>query len=375
MKDPKISICLPIFNAAAFLDAALESILSQSFEDFEVLVADDCSSDSSPEILAKFTKADSRIKCFRNEKNQGAVRNYNNCFARARGEFIKPFGADDIMHSQHLSKLIEPFSEFGEALALVSCARQVIDEHGNKQEVASSFSKSGLHKGAEIRKQSLLRFVHIFNLIGEPSCVMFRRSQLSPEGFNGSYYHMTDLDLWMSLLKDGDLFYIAEALCYYRKHKGTTTSNNFKSLYYTLDFLRLIDRNIDLANEIYGSREKAYLTVAEHLGRFLDQKIATDSSLLETISRNLLDSSNPLLLQSGIEQSESIRPETLSDEEYFRQLAFFALLKSGEKARMLDETYARAQNQEKQLESLYESVSWKSTRLLRGVAGLFRAKT
>jgi len=374
MSQPAASICLPIFNAEKFLPASIESILGQSFNDFELLIADDGSTDGSPDLILNYAKQDSRIKYFRNEKNLGAVRNYNLCFKKSEGKYIKPFGADDIMHVDHLKAMIAAF-EVNPQVALVSCARQIIDTDGNKGEVASSFPSSGMHDGAEIREESLRRVVYVFNLVGEPSCVLLRRESLPAEGFDRNYYHMTDLDMWLQVLRSGDLYYINAPLCYYRKHRDTTTTNNFRSLYYTLDFMRIIDRNIELAEKIYGSREAAYAAVAEHLGRFVNQLVEDGVVSLESISANLLDSKNPLHLQSGIAQAESARPITLNDTEYFRMIALFALYKCGENARRLDKTYKDLSQEVQCLREELEAVNdCRSMRLFKRVAGLFGAK-
>lgn len=373
----KVSVCLPIFNAEKFIGAAVESILNQTFVDFELLVADDGSSDGTQDIMESFVKADKRILYWRNQKNLGAVRNYNQCFSKCTGEFIKPFGADDIMHREHLEKMIVPFQN-NPTITLVSCARQIIDADGNSGEIARSFEETGLHNGEQIREESLRRFVQIFNIVGEPSCVLFKRSSLAEDGFDQNYYHMTDLDLWMRILKLGQLFYVSEPLCFYRKHKDTTTTNNFRSLYYALDFLRLLDKNMELACLIYGSREKAYEVVAEHLGRFVNQLVTDGIVGLDTISTNLLSSRNPLHIQSGIKAAQVERPSTLTDEEYFRLLALFALYKSGENAKRLDKTYtdlsAQIEAQRKELDSIKESRAWKSARILSGVATIFKSK-
>ncbi|MBX9570408.1 MAG: glycosyltransferase [Candidatus Obscuribacterales bacterium] len=377
-ESPQITICLPVYNASSFIEAALDSILNQSYGNFELLVADDGSTDNTIEILRKYCAQDPRIVFWQNEKNMGAVRNYNNCFKKARGNFIKPFAADDIMHKRHLEQLHNHLQE-NPTTALVSCARQIINDQGAASTVESSFEKSAIHDGTEIRRECLKRFVHVFNLIGEPSCVMFRKEH-SGEGFDADYYHMTDLDLWIQILQHGNLYYITEPLCFYRKHENTTTNNNFKSLYYMLDFLRIVDKNIELCNTIYGSRENAFATVAEHLGRFVFN--LTQNSSVENpqqqISNNLLDSRNPLLLQSGIKQNEVERPRTLTDQEYFRQLAFFALLRAGENATRLDSTYKdltlKLESCEAELKGVYASKSWKSTKILRKFSRILKAK-
>jgi glycosyltransferase involved in cell wall biosynthesis len=370
---PTVSICLPTYNSKPFLVEAIDSILAQTYEDFELLISDDHSSDGTEVIAEAYARKDPRVIVWRNEKNLGGQQNYNLCIRKSRGVFIKPFAADDIMMPDLLEKMLGSITK-NPGVSLVSCARRIIDANGVKGDLASSFENSGMHNGNEIRVQCLQRYVDVFNLIGEPTCGFFRRAQAG-EGFDVSYYHMMDLDLWMRILRDGDFYYFAEPLCYYRKHKDTSTCNNFRSLYYLLDFLRIADKNLDIVSQVYGSRENAYSVVVDHLARFVQQLVDSGVTSREIISKNLLNSCNPLALQAGIAQ-DAVRPETLSDDEYFRQIVLFSLLNSGETARRLDDTYrelnAKVQSYEHQLAAVYESNSWKLTGVLRWLTGILK---
>ena len=95
MSVPKLSIVQPNFNHAAFLPRCLDAILQQSFTDFELICIDDCSTDSSYEILQAYARKDSRIRLFRNDRNQGVVFTSNRGFALARGEYLHGAASDD----------------------------------------------------------------------------------------------------------------------------------------------------------------------------------------------------------------------------------------------------------------------------------------
>jgi hypothetical protein len=204
---------------------------------------------------------------------------------------------------------------------------------------------------------------------------MFRREHLA-EGWDVNYYHMTDLDMWIRILGFGDLYYIAEPLCSYRKHEMTQTSNNLKSMYYMLDFFRILDKHKPIAEEVFGSIQEAYLQVIDHMGRFVSGVTDSQRADVSTISLSLLDSRDPIRIQSGIEFENSSRPTTLNDQEYFRQIAFFALLKLGHTSKILDETYKQLQAREQELKNVYESRTWKATNVLRRLSrSLLRSKT
>src|SRR3712207_6335075 len=100
MRTPKVSVCVDSFNYGRFLAEALHSILGQTFDDFEVVITDDCSTDDSFEIAQRYAAQDSRIRLIRNPQNLGMVRNRNACLALARGEYVKWLHADDFLCSR-----------------------------------------------------------------------------------------------------------------------------------------------------------------------------------------------------------------------------------------------------------------------------------
>src|SRR5690348_11009852 len=104
MSKPLVTVLMPVFNSGDFLEEALNSILRQSFSDFELLIIDDGSNDSSPAILAKLSKKDKRIRVVTHKKNQGLVKTLNEGLELARGEFIARMDSDDIALPTRLSK-------------------------------------------------------------------------------------------------------------------------------------------------------------------------------------------------------------------------------------------------------------------------------
>lgn len=374
--NPEISVCIPVYNGEAYIGTAIDSILSQSFTNFEIVITDDQSKDRTREILLAYCAKDSRVKVFPNEENLGAVRNLNRALSLSKGKYIKPFASDDLMMEGHLEQMHQGFQQ-DPSITIVACAKEIIDENGAKQSVRRAYPSSGFYEGREVRKDCLRNKAssHIINLLGEPCCVLLRADQVE-DGFDTNYFHIADLDMWTRVLSKGNLYYISEPRCQWRHHKNSTTSNNFKSLYYALDFLRIIDKNLDLCIELYGSREQAYLSVAEHLGRFLGTLVREQQSSASVISENLRDWADPLALQSGMGKVATERPITLNNQEYFRQLALFALLKVDETTTRLDSTYAELSGQiesyKRELNTLHSSFSWRSTKIVRKLGSLIK---
>jgi len=113
---PKISIGLPVFNAEKFIEKRIESILNQSFTDFELIISDNASTDNTSQICNEFSKKDDRIRYIRQPKNMGVILNFKFVLEQAKGKYFAWAGADDFWHEDFLRKNIEAL-ESNEKLA------------------------------------------------------------------------------------------------------------------------------------------------------------------------------------------------------------------------------------------------------------------
>ena len=225
MAAPKVSVLIPAYNAAQFLADCIESVLAQDFQDYELLVSDDCSTDGTAAVIEKYAAKDPRIRWWRNPKNFYQAGNFNLCLQSARGEFIKLLFADDILlGTGSLGKMVTVLEQ-QPAVSLVGCASWVIDEHGRKLGGRDSFRRTRSWDGREIIVRC---FETPGNLIGEPSLVLFRRSQMGG-GFNGRYRQLIDLEFFFHLLEQGDFAYLAEPLAAWRQHDNQVTAVNRRS--------------------------------------------------------------------------------------------------------------------------------------------------
>jgi glycosyltransferase involved in cell wall biosynthesis len=104
---PRVSIGLPVYNGERYLASAVESILSQDFSDFELLIGDNGSTDSTPEICARYGDRDPRVRVYRSPENKGAAWNYNRLVDLARGHYFKWAADDDLLDPSFLSRCVE----------------------------------------------------------------------------------------------------------------------------------------------------------------------------------------------------------------------------------------------------------------------------
>lgn len=244
MSKPAVSILIPTYNYARYLPEAIESVLAQDFTDFELIVADDCSTDNTEAVCREYERKDSRIRFVRHEKNLGMVENWNWCLQQAGGRYIKYMLADDkFLRPYALGQLVESI-EKSLGISLVTSARALMDTHSKITGVWNPLGlRNHVFQGGKMIRKSLARVV---NFVGEPTAVLFRREDVE-KGFDVSFRQLVDLEMWLHLLQQGDLAYISEPLCCFRKHSQQQTEKNRRTDCHLLETENLFSS--------YGSRD------------------------------------------------------------------------------------------------------------------------
>lgn len=218
--SPKVSVLIPTYNSAHFLDEAIQSVLDQTYTDFELIIVDNCSTDNSEQVIAKYL-TDKRVTYHKNKTNIGLVGNFNKCLEYAQGEYIKYLCSDDKFHPELLRKYVAIMDQYPN-VALVTSNRSIF---GFKNYVWELPLKH-LQKGKTVAYHSL----NDVNWIGEPTSVMFRRANLTVGGFRSEFTYLTDWDMWLRQLSVGDCYIIPEALSYFRVHENQCTASVMKNL-------------------------------------------------------------------------------------------------------------------------------------------------
>lgn len=236
MSSPSVTVCIPAYNNGRYLGAAIESVLAQHYEHFQLLIIDDCSRDDSREIVAGYAARDRRIELHVNEVNRGMVANWNACLRLARGEYVQFLFGDDLLASPDALQKMAATLAADSSLALVASARYLIDERSQKLGVSSGFAATAAVAGERIISRCLLTQK---NLIGEPSVVMFRRA-LAARGFDPDYSQFVDLEMWFHLLEQGLFAYLSEPLASFRVHGEQQTRKNVQQLLHVEEMLALM---------------------------------------------------------------------------------------------------------------------------------------
>lgn len=206
--NPKISVVMSVYNGEQHLRESIESILSQTFTDFEFVIVNDGSTDNSPEIIKSYD--DARTRIINNEENIGLTKSLNNAIKQARGEYIARQDADDISLPNRLELQLE-YLEGHPEVALLGTGIYVISEDGETVE------KRIMHPNP---KKSLLkgnRFIH--------GSVMFRKSVIDEFGaYNETLKYSQDYELWLRMSKKYDVRNLTALLYKLRMHRGSILS-------------------------------------------------------------------------------------------------------------------------------------------------------
>ena len=128
-KKPRVSIGLPVLNGENYLREAIDSILSQTFQDFEVIISDNASTDKTPEICHEYSKIDKRIKYYRNKRNIGASNNFNQVFKLSSGKYFKWMAHDDVIAPNYLRECVDTLDN-DSSIILCHPKIKIIDKNG-----------------------------------------------------------------------------------------------------------------------------------------------------------------------------------------------------------------------------------------------------
>jgi len=210
---PLVTVTIPVYNNERFIRETIESVLSQSMPDFELLIYDDHSSDLSLEIARSYS--DSRIRVFESDRNLGPEGNWNRAVSEVNGRYVKLVCGDDLLFPECLEKEVGIFEDMRSAgVSLVSCQRTIIDPDGKTLIKKVNFIDGGRKEPSDLVRKMVRMGT---NIIGEPVCGLFPAALLGKtRGYSARIPYTIDLDFWVQLLRLGDLWMIDDPLCAFR---------------------------------------------------------------------------------------------------------------------------------------------------------------
>ncbi len=264
---PRVSVLMTTYNGAKFIGESIDSILCQTFSDFEFIIVDDASTDNTPDLIAAYDN--SRIRYDRLERNVGVVGARNHAIELARGTYIAPLDHDDLARPTRLARQAAWLDENPDVV-MVSSEFRVL-ENGRLYSAYQPFLGTP--------REAVPFFLHLRN--GIPySSIMFRASSVERLGtvFREDYKYVDDFDLYHRLLPLGSIDWIPEPLTIYRVHSANTTRDN-------LDLMNIRAAGV-LASAYLPIFGKASQNAAQLIGRHVVARIpVSDRSNLMEIGR------------------------------------------------------------------------------------------
>ncbi len=246
---PKVSIILPTYNGEKYLEQAIESILAQTYTDWELILVNDCSTDATADIVHQYAETDDRIYEIHNTCNQKLPMSLNIGFAAARGEYLTWTSDDNLYLPDAIAVMVQCLDEYGEA-AMVRASMDFIDANGKVIGQSETYTDEKMYA---------------FNCLG--ACFMYRRKVRDTIGdYDTSTYCAEDYDYWLRVLQNfGTIMPIDRILYQYRRHENSLSETKRKQVRDQLTKLRVryIDKILDIYAEDKGELCRIYFEMCK----------------------------------------------------------------------------------------------------------------
>lgn len=273
MDVPQITVAMPVYNGEGYVHLAIQSVLDQTYSDFELLIVDNCSTDGTLEVVKAFS--DPRIRLHVNSSNLGMVGNWNRSVELATGEYIKFLSHDDLLDTTCLEEQIAGFMRHKqENIGIVTCKKKIINKDGKK--VMPGFGLRGQSKiisGSFAIRKSIRSGRDV---IAEPSFVLINTSSLKASGPFELPEFTPDIKMWFKILQKKDLYFIDKTLASYRISEQSTSSSVSKSQ--GAQFVALINEMMKTDSTIIGYINAKIGVIRSHLDSQLRRIITKISS-------------------------------------------------------------------------------------------------
>lgn len=216
--NPAVSLGMPVYNGMPYLPATMDSLLSQTYSDFEIVICDNASSDETREVCERYAARDSRIRYVRNDENIGAAGNYNRVFELSRGRYFKWAAADDLLAPSFLAECVAALDAHPEA-SLAFPGTTIIDGEGrHMHRVEDELDASAEDPVERVRA--------IWATLRECNAVfgVMRRDVLAKTNLIGCYI-AADSNLLAELAMHGPFVRVPDFLFYRREHAASSSAD------------------------------------------------------------------------------------------------------------------------------------------------------
>jgi len=375
---PEVSVIIPVYNHDQFIEEAIQSVLIQTFQDFEIIIINDASTDNTSIEIAKFN--DPRIKVYNLEKNSGISFSMNYGINHSIGKYIAHLNADDVFLPEKLKKQID-FLKENPNFAAVFTNVEVITESGDLFSDESHFYHNIFNQPNRNKYEWLNYFFYKGNCLCHPSVIIHRKC-LEECGFYDLRFHcMQDVETWVRLVKKYDIHIIQEKLTKFRVfNKGNSTKELAGQIMYVWEFTKILEHYLDISVEqlekIFPDIRKLYNPLDKALGPYYiaDLALKVNSPIhnhfaLETLYNVFNDKEKikTLIDTYNINSQEFIR--LTGNLDIFNTISHNLLQQKTHeidiKDRVIMENNSIIQEKEKIIRTVLNSASWKLTNPLR----------
>jgi glycosyltransferase involved in cell wall biosynthesis len=265
---PKVSIIIPAYNRSRYLKLSIKSIIEQDFQDFEIIVSDNASTEDLSQIITTFN--DNRIIYHKNKTNVGMTMNHNKALELCSGEYIHIFSDDDLMLDHCIKNKVKVLEEYP-TVGLVHSDINIIDSEGrvtSKAHWASLIWKKWeiVHsKSKFFSKEDYHKYLYrIHNIISMPS-VMIRRSVIDKIGFmDPEIKYFIDWQYWLKITLFWDVFYLNQKLVSYRSHDSNVFKEMSKEIIFNeLNYIKFALKR-DFSNDLIVKENKFWDTLQKN---------------------------------------------------------------------------------------------------------------
>lgn len=215
-----VSVCIPVYNGEQFIRETIEMVLKQDYDNIEVLVSDNASTDKTVDEINKVH--DKRVRLLHNKVNIGMGGNWNGVMKQAKGEYVNIVCADDFLLPYAIKEKVKVFDNNPD-VNIVSSASYVMNESGKKIMKRRPFKRSCKLDGKIMQRELFIKR----NLFAEPTNNMLRRSAILRTGeFDANLWYTIDWDYWIRILEEGNAYYIDKPYSGFRISASSATGTN-----------------------------------------------------------------------------------------------------------------------------------------------------
>lgn len=292
----KVSIVLPVYNGETYLRESIDSVINQTYNNWELIIVNDCSNDSSPDIMAEYASKDDRIRIINNTINLKLPNSLNKGFEYAEGEYFS-WTSDDNMYLPEAIEKMAQYLDNNSNAGMVCTDLQIIDENAN------------------VIRNSHVDPKEMYLKTNCNACFMYRKDVAENIGkYNDQKRLVEDYDYWLRIIEKYEIHNIPQILYLYRQHSQNLTNTRYKDVLAQLQLLRLEKLDFLLDNLTDSDKQSMFLEMViqdREKTAWLSEKFYPENSVPEELQWIL-------------------RPHILKDLK--KKIVIFGAGKDGEKA-------------------------------------------